>query len=228
MTPSQLAAPDELTESLLAHAAAATGFMPEDEGAALHEAAAVAASEGPEPLIEIGAYCGKSTLYLAAAVWRASLAGEAPPSLVYSLDHHHGSSEQQAGWEHHDTTLVDPRTGRMDTLPSWRRTIEDAGAEDLVAGLVGESSRIARAWTTPLRFVFIDGGHGKKIAWADYRGWSPKVTVGGMLAIHDVFENPEDGGRPPFEIYHAALASQHFDEDRALCCGSLRVLRRLR
>src|SRR5579871_5391938 len=143
MTPTELAPPDERTESLLAAALAATGFMPDDEGAALHEAATLAATEGSEPLVEIGAYCGKSTLYLAAAVWRASLGTGEPPSLVYSLDHHHGSAEQQAGWEHHDTSLVDPRTGRMDTLPSWRRTIEDAGAEELVAGLVGESSRIA-------------------------------------------------------------------------------------
>jgi predicted O-methyltransferase YrrM len=228
MTPAHLATPDELSESLLAGALRAVGFMPEDEGAALYEAAIVAATEGPEPLLEIGAYCGKSTLYLAAAVRQASLSTGGPPSLVYSLDHHHGSAEQQAGWEHHDTSLVDPRTGRMDTLPAWRRTIEDAGAEDLVVGLVGESSRIARAWTTPMRLVFVDGGHGKAVAWADYRGWAPKVVVGGMLAIHDVFENPEDGGRPPFEIYHAALASQQFDDDRALCCGSLRVLRRVR
>jgi MMP 1-O-methyltransferase len=215
------------TGELLAHARAAVGFMPDDEGTALHEIAARAAGAGPEPLLEVGAYCGKSTLYLAAAVWRAAEAAGGEPSVVYSLDHHRGSEENQAGWEHHDPTLVDAESGRMDTLPRWRRTIERAGAEDLVVALVGDSARIARAWTTPLRFVFVDGGHGGEPAWADYRGWAPKLVAGGVLAIHDVFPNPADGGRPPYEIYCAALDSGRFVEDAGAGCGSLRVLRRV-
>jgi predicted O-methyltransferase YrrM len=214
---------DDRTRRLLAAARAAEGFMPDEEGTALHEAAARAAGEGPEPLLEVGAYLGRSTLYLAAAVCRAG----AGRGLLYSLDHHHGSEENQAGWEHHDPTLVDPETGRMDTLGRWRRTIELAGAEDLVVAVVGDSARVAAAWTTPLRFVFVDGGHGVEPAWADYRGWAPKVVAGGVLAIHDVFPDPADGGRPPYEIYCAALASGCFEEDAGAGCGSLRVLRRL-
>jgi MMP 1-O-methyltransferase len=216
---------EDRTAALLACARSTQGFMPDVEGTALHEAAARAAGEGPEPLLEIGAYCGRSTLYLAAAVSRAAAAGGSP-SVLYSLDHHHGSEENQAGWEHHDPTLVDPETGRMDTLPRWRRAIESAGAEDLVVAVVGDSARVAAAWTTPLRFVFVDGGHGVEPAWADYRGWAPKLVAGGLLAIHDVFPDPADGGRPPYEIYRAALDSGDFDEDRAAGCGSLRVLRR--
>jgi MMP 1-O-methyltransferase len=208
-------------DRLLEAAGTTTGFMPADEGMALFEVAAAAAAEGGEPLLEIGAYCGKSTLYLAAAVCAAG-----GGSLLFSLDHHHGSEENQAGWEHHDPTLVDPATGRMDTLPRWRRTIELAGAEDLVVALVGDSARVAAAWRTPLRFAFIDGGHGEAPAWADYRGWAPKVVVGGLLAIHDVFPDPADGGRPPYEIYLAALGSGEFEETPG-GCGSLRVLRRI-
>jgi predicted O-methyltransferase YrrM len=214
------------TADLLAHARAAVGFMPEDEGMALHEIAARAAGEGPEPLLEVGAYCGKSTLYLAASVWRAAGGGGGVRSVLYSLDHHRGSEENQAGWEHHDVSLVDAASGRMDTLPHWRRAIERAAAEDLVVAIVGDSVRVAGAWTTPLRFVFVDGGHGGEPAWADYRGWAPKLVAGGVLAIHDVFPDPADGGRPPFEIYCAALESGAFEEDEAAGCGSLRVLRR--
>ena len=125
--------------------------------------------------------------------------------MLFSLDHHHGSEENQAGWEHHDRSLVDPETGRIDTLPHWRRTIMAAGLEDVVIGIVGDSGTVSRLWQTPLAFCFIDGGHGEEPAWTDLRGWAPHVRHGGWLAIHDVFPDPADGGRPPYDIWRAAL-----------------------
>jgi hypothetical protein len=169
--------------------------------------------------VEIGAWCGKSSVYLGAAA-------EETGAVLFSVDHHHGSEENQPGWEHHDRTLVDPRTGRIDTLPFWRRTVEEAGLGAVVVGVVGDSPTVASRWGGPLDLCFIDGGHGEAPAWADLRGWSPKVAVGGLLAIHDVFPEPADGGRPPYELYLAALRSGEFTEDSA--CGSLRVLRRVR
>jgi hypothetical protein len=207
---------------LLAAARAARGFMPDDEGLALHDAGLDAARRRPRlPLLEIGTYCGKSAVYLGAA---ARAAGTA----LFTVDHHRGSEENQAGWEHHEADLVDPRTGRMDTLPFFRRTIEDAGLEGEVIAVVGPSAAVARFWTTPLALLFIDGGHGPEPAWADFRNWTPKLVPGGTLAIHDVFADPADGGRPPYELYCAALASKEFEEDEAAGCGSLRVLTRVR
>jgi MMP 1-O-methyltransferase len=204
---------------LLAQARAAKGFMPDDEGLALHEAGLVAGRTGLGPLLEVGTYCGKSALYLGAAA-------EATSATLVSIDHHHGSEENQAGWEHHDSTLVDPVSGRMDTLPLARRVVEEAGLEDHVVLVVGESTRVAALWSTPLALLFIDGGHGAEVAWADYRAWTPKVAAGGYLAIHDVFPDPRDGGRPPYELYCAAIESTDWvDED--LSCGSLKVLRRI-
>jgi hypothetical protein len=214
-------------DRILAHARGATGFMPDDEGDALFEAALLAAGEGPEPLIEIGAYCGKSTLYIAAGVATAALRQHREPNVVFSLDHHRGSEENQAGWEHHDPGLVDEQTGLMDTLPAWRRTLQGAGAEKLVVALVGDSEVIAACWQTQLRFVFIDGGHGSDPAWADYRGWAPKVVSSGLLAIHDVFPDPADGGRPPYELYCRAIESGAFEERVTSSCGSLKILRRV-
>ena len=205
-------------DHLVALAKKARGFMPDDEGLALLDAGLEAGTRFPEStFLEVGAWCGKSGTYLGAAA-------EATGSVLYSLDHHHGSEENQSGWEHHDADLVDPADGRLNTLPSWQRTIAVAGLEHTVIGLVGDSPVIAAHWTTPVSFLFIDGGHGSEPAWADYRGWTPKVLDGGILAIHDVFENPADGGRPPYELYCEATGSRAFSEISAT--GSLRVLER--
>ena len=143
---------------------------------------------------------------------------------MFAVDHHRGSEENQSGWEHHDPTVVDPRINRMDTLPIFRAAIYDAGVEDFVVAVVGQSPAVAKYWTSPLAFLFIDGGHGVEPARADFEGWTPHVAVGGTLAIHDVFPNPADGGRPPYEqIYLPALASGRFELQSAT--GSLRVLR---
>jgi predicted O-methyltransferase YrrM len=194
--------------------------MPADEGDALFEAAVEAAAAVPgAPWVEVGSYCGRSTIWLGDAARRCE-------TVLFAVDHHRGSEENQAGWEHHDREVVDERTGRMDTLPFFRRAIHDAGLEPFVVGVVGASPVVARHWSTPLAFVFVDGGHGEEPARLDYEGWSGHVAVGGTLAIHDVFPDPADGGRPPYEqIYLPALASGRFEERSVT--GSLRVLTRV-
>jgi len=200
---------------LIRAAEAARGFMPPAEGRALHETAAEYAPVGP--ILEIGTYCGKSTIYLAAA---ARDCGQ----IVITVDHHRGSEEHQPGWEYHDAGLVDPQTGRIDTLPHFRAAIAVAGLEDYVVAIVGRSAQVARLWRVPLGLVFIDGGHTDEAAQADYAGWAPWVTAGGALAIHDVFADPAEGGQAPYRIYRQALESGGFTEVRAV--GSLRVLER--
>jgi predicted O-methyltransferase YrrM len=196
-------------------AEAAAGFMPAAEGLALYGAASRYSGRGP--VLEIGSYCGKSTIYLAAA---ASAAGQ----LVVTVDHHRGSEEHQPGWEYHDPHLVDPATGRLDTLPSLRATLAAAGLEEHVVVVVGRSAQVARLWRTPLGMLFIDGGHTDQAAVTDYEGWAPWVAPGGLLAIHDVFADPADGGQAPHRLYQRALKSGAFTEVRAE--GSLRLLER--
>jgi predicted O-methyltransferase YrrM len=196
-------------------AEAATGFMPSAEGLALFGAAASYARRGP--VLEIGSYCGKSTIYLAAAASAAS-------QLVVTVDHHRGSEEHQPGWEYHDPRLVDPGTGRLDTLPRLRATLAAAGLEDHVVVVVGRSAEVARLWRTPLGLLFIDGGHTDQTATTDYEGWAPWVAPSGVLAIHDVFPDPAEGGQAPYRIYRRALTSGAFTEVRGQ--GSLRLLER--
>ena len=202
---------------MLAKAEAARGFMPTNEGLALHEAAKNLSVDGP--VLEVGSYCGKSAVYLGSAVIDTD-------RVLYALDHHRGSEENQEGWDFHEPDLVDAQTGRMDTLPRFRQTIFDAGLEGAVVALVGDSPRIAYNWQTDLAMLFIDGGHGEEPARMDFELWTPKVCPGGLLAIHDVFEDPDDGGRPPYEqIYLPALASGNFTETAVV--GSLRLLTRV-
>jgi predicted O-methyltransferase YrrM len=188
--------------------------MPADEAEALWDAAWAMAPRGI--IVEVGSYCGKSATWLGAA---AQLRG----GQVVTVDHHRGSEENQAGWEHHDASLVDPGTGLMDTLPFFRRTMHDAGLEDVVTAIVGRSTTVAAMWSTPIAMLFIDGGHAEEHAQNDYTGWAKFVAPLGVLAIHDVFADPADGGQAPYHIYLRAL-TDGFAEVRHV--GSLRILRR--
>ena len=200
---------------LLEHALAAKGFMPADEGLLLHRWARERLPHGP--VLEVGTYCGKSAIYLGAAARETG-------GTVFTVDHHRGSEENQAGWEHHDTSLVDPELGLMDTLPVFRHTIAHAGLEDEVVAVVGRSTTVATYWRTPLSLLFIDGGHAEVHAQNDYSGFAHWLVRGGALVVHDVFERPEDGGQAPFHVWQRAVASGAFKP--AGTVGSMRVLTR--
>lgn len=203
------------TERLFALAEQVKGFMPADEGRTLYDAARRYLDGGLA--VEIGTYCGKSTLLLGAAAQQTA-------SVLFTVDHHHGSEEHQAGWEYHDATLVDEVTGLFDTLPTFRRTLDAAGLDDHVVAVVGKSPVVARAWRSPLQLLFIDGGHSETAAQHDFDRWAKWVAGGGALVIHDVFPDPKDGGRPPYQIYCRAIDSGQFRE--VAVTGSLRVLER--
>ncbi len=204
-----------MPDDLLQHALAAKGFMPDDEGLLLHRYARERLPHGPA--LEVGTYCGKSAIYLGAAAREVG-------GTVFTVDHHRGSEENQAGWEHHDPTLVDGESGLMDTLPTFRRTLARAGLEDQVVAVVGRSTTVSAHWRTPLSLLFIDGGHAEVHAQNDYAGWARWLMPGGLLVIHDVFPDPADGGRPPYDVYLRALAGGAFTDVEAL--GSMRVLAR--
>ena len=178
------------------------GFLDKDEGAALYEYALLASSNGP--CLEIGSYCGKSTVYLGSACKQHR-------AVLFAVDHHRGSEEHQLGEEYHDPALYDLGAGKMDSFREFRHTMARAQLEDTVIPVVAPSTLAARHWATPLSMVFIDGGHSMEAALNDYRCWAPHIQRGGWLAIHDVFPNPADGGRPPYEIWKLAQESGLFE-----------------
>ncbi|MBV9292819.1 MAG: class I SAM-dependent methyltransferase [Frankiales bacterium] len=194
-------------------AEAAKGFLPDDEADALYDAAWAMAPRGV--VLEVGTYCGKSATFLGAAA-------KGRGGTVVTVDHHRGSEENQPGWEWHDPELVDPAVGVMDTLPFFRRTMHAAGLEDTVVAVVGRSTAVAAIWSTPLAMLFIDGGHAVEHCINDFAHWTPKVMPGGVLAIHDVFPDPADGGQAPYEHIYLPALDAGFTEVRQV--GSLRVL----
>lgn len=190
------------------------GFLDDDEGRRLYDLAREHARLGP--VLEVGSYCGKSSVYLGSGAKESG-------GILVCVDHHRGNEEQQPGWEYHDPELLDPVVGRIDSLPFLRRALHDAGLEETAIVIVGDSARVAELCPVSLGMVFIDGGHTFEAARADYEAWAPRVAPGGILAIHDLFDDPGQGGQAPIEIYRRALGTGEFDElPRTKTLGVLR------
>ncbi len=179
------------------------GFLDPEEGRRLYETAFDASRLGP--CLEIGSYCGKSAVYIGAGC-------KAGNTILFSVDHHRGSEEQQPGEEYFDSELFDIGAYRIDTFPLFRQTLAMAGLEETVVPIVCRSDIAARAWNTPLGLVFIDGGHAFETALTDYRCWAPHIVPNGYLLIHDIFQDPKDGGQAPWQVYEMAKASGRFKE----------------
>jgi MMP 1-O-methyltransferase len=192
------------------------GFIDETEGWHLYRLALEAAAQGP--CLEIGSYCGKSALWIGTACRERG-------QVLFSVDHHRGSEEQQPGEAYSDPALFDARAGRVDTWHWFRETLARAGLEETVVPVVCRSALAARAWKTPVSMVFIDGGHAFDTVLTDYRAWSPHLTPGGVLLFHDIFEDPSQGGQAPYQVYRQALDSGRFEPHSTV--ASLRALRRL-
>lgn len=196
---------------------ATKGFLDEDEGRWLYEIALEASRRGP--CLEIGSYCGKSTVYIGAACKTRN-------GILFSVDHHRGSEEQQPGQQYFDPALFDPQSGRIDTFREFRKTLEKTGLEETVVPMVCRSDVAARRWTTPLSMVFIDGGHSKEATLSDYECWARHIVPDGYLLIHDIFKDPAAGGQAPYQIYNLACSSGKFDSLRLI--KTLGVLQRKR
>lgn len=173
------------------------GFLPAHEAAALFSMAKTQALLGP--ILEIGSYCGRSAVYLGAAAKPVS-------QVVFSVDHHIGSEEHQEGEGYFDVGHWDEQLKRVDTLPSLRRTLYECGMDDVVVPIVTRSEKLAAHWTMPLALIFVDGGHSEQQATADCLLWAKHLMPSGIMAIHDIFEKPEDGGQAPYNAMQAVMA----------------------
>ena len=197
-------------------ALACKGFLDDEEGLLLHDLARDHVHLGP--VVEIGSYCGKSSVYIGSGVRESG-------GTIVCVDHHRGSEEQQPGEEYHDADLFDADVGCMDSLRQLRHTIHNAGLEEVTALLVSSSKGAASLWNKPIGMLFIDGGHSHEAAHADFESWSGFIAPGGILAIHDLFPDPAEGGQAPIEVYRHACATGDYEE--LPTTKTLGVLRRL-
>ena len=156
-------------------------------------------------VLEIGTYCGKSTLNFA-------LIAKKIDGLIYTVDHHTGSEEHQLGEEYHDEDLYDKRLKKFNTLPEFLKNLRSSNLENFIIPIISKSSEASKTFSELICLIFIDGGHSLEAALKDYNSWKDKICSGGLLVIHDVFPNPEDGGRPPYEIYSKAQKSKQFED----------------
>tara|TARA_B100000242_G_scaffold186011_1_gene133698 strand:- start:182 stop:775 length:594 start_codon:yes stop_codon:yes gene_type:complete len=156
-------------------------------------------------VLEIGTYCGKSTLNFA-------LVAKKIDGLIYTIDHHTGSEEHQLGEEYHDEDLYDNRLEKFNTLPEFLKNLKSSNLGNYIIPILSKSSEASKTFLETISLLFIDGGHSHEAALIDYNSWKDKICSGGLLVIHDVFPNPEDGGRPPFEIYSRAQKSKQFED----------------
>ncbi len=186
-----------------AKAAEIKGFLDEDEADRLFSLALAASNIGP--CLEIGSYCGKSAIYLGTAC-------KENKSVLFSLDHHTGSEEQQPGQEYFDPDLLNPETGKIDTLRFFLKTISQFDLENAVIPVIGRSEIVGRVWQTPLSLIFIDGSHSYESVLNDYKIWSKHLIVGGYLLFHDIFPDPAQGGQAPYLVYRKAVGSERYEE----------------
>jgi predicted O-methyltransferase YrrM len=196
-------------------AATIKGFMADEEAEKLYDTALDAAALGP--CLEIGSYCGKSAYFL-------GLACKQRQGILFSLDHHRGSEEQQPGEEYFDPELFDKSLGRINTFNFFQTTLERSGLLSTVVPIVSDSKTAARMWATQLSLLFIDGGHSFEAASDDLRLWAPHIMKDGFLVIHDIFFDEALGGQAPRKIYETALASG--DYEAISLTQTLGVLRR--
>lgn len=191
------------------------GFMDDDEALRLYDISLTASSMGP--VLEIGSYCGRSAAIIGPAC-------KLNQSILFSIDHHTGSEEQQPGEEYFDPDLYDEKTSAVNTFPLFRQTLSRAGLEETVVPIVSASKTAGQMWKTPLAMVFIDGGHSFDAVHTDFLTWAPHIIPGGFLVIHDIFFNPQEGGQPPRQVYELAQATQSYDVlDMTKTLGVLRV-----
>ena len=179
------------------------GYLAEDEGQCLFKLALEAAALGP--CLEIGSFCGKSTVYLGAACKSRGVT-------LFTIDHHRGSEEQQPGQLYFDPEIYDEKKEEIDSFPILRATLKKARLEETVVPMVTWSRVAARNWSIPLSLVFIDGGHSYETALSDYNSWSPHLVPGGYLVFHDIYMDASKGGQAPYDVYKKAVQSGNYAE----------------
>lgn len=123
---------------------------------------------GESAVVEIGSFCGRSTVVLASVV--QSLGAQ---TKVYAIDSHDGLVGAAGQWT----------TSLGSTLRVFRRNIAENGLTTVVEAIVKRSYDVN--WDKPIAFLFIDGLHDYGNVSRDFHHFERSVIPGGYIAFHD-------------------------------------------
>jgi predicted O-methyltransferase YrrM len=173
------------------------GFLAHEEGLLLYELTKKYCLKNFA--VEIGSYCGKSACYIGQAC-------KENKTYLMTIDHHRGSEEQQYGEEYFDPDEYNYDKEIVDTLPTLLKNIQKFRFEEVILPVVNSSELASKEIENNIDLVFIDGSHTFESARKDYVSWKNKIRIGGILAIHDIYDSEVEGGQAPKEIYEKALS----------------------
>ena len=173
------------------------GFLAHEEGLFLYELTKKYCLKNFA--VEVGSYCGKSACYIGQAC-------KENKTYLMTIDHHRGSEEQQYGEEYFDPDEYNYDKEIVDTLPTLLKNIQKFQFEEVILPVVNSSELASKEIQNNIDLVFIDGSHTFESARKDYVSWKNKIRIGGILAIHDVYDSEVEGGQAPKEIYEKALS----------------------
>lgn len=165
---------NEAIEHALQLSRGLTGFLGEQESRFLAMLAASTPAEGA--IVEIGSFKGKSTVALASVAARYGLGP------VVAIDPHTAPSptdpDLAAGASSFDEFMAGIRGANLEKHVEAHRTF---------------SREVAKTWSRPIRLLWIDGEHTYKGAKEDFDLFSPYLSKGAIVALHDAlhaFEGP--------------------------------------
>jgi predicted O-methyltransferase YrrM len=155
----------------------------------------------PGDIVEIGSWKGRTTVVMGRALADSSSATRR----IHAVDPHTGSEE-------HREAIA--REGS--TLGAFRRNLRKAGVAAFVDEHVttsGEAAGTLEAAGVRLALLFVDGAHDEASVRRDLRAFLPRLTPGGLVALHDC---EEDGPHPGvWRAYRSELAPRADEVERA-------------
>lgn len=126
------------------------------------------------PWVEIGSYCGRSTVALGKEAQRHG-------HVVFAVDPHRGNPEMDAGEACHHPDVWAREHGSLSVLIDH---IRKHGLEGTVVPVVGAGQAFAETGIRP-GFVFIDADHSYAGCKQDFNTWAELLDPSGVLAMHD-------------------------------------------
>lgn len=191
-------------ESVLDLAQTIEGYFHRDEGRLLYEAAIGALARLPNhAIVELGSYCGKSTVVLGNAVKHSG-----SDSVVFAIDPHEGEINFPDGI--HQTPQ---------TMDRFTKNMALCSLDGIVKPIRKRSFEVA--WGTPIALLLIDAFHDYKSVSADFAQFSKWVAPGGVVAFHDYELNDQPGVT---RFANEVLAGSEFTKDNHV--DSLLVIRK--